>query len=1287
MPHAKYRSFQSSASSLLGEGARRHPAKTARGIVQIFALAVLSILTLAPGTARAQLYAGSLEGVVKDPSGALVVGAAVTLTDVDRGFVHQDKTDSSGHYQFRGLAPTVYKLSVSNQGFETEEVPSIVINVNENAAHNVTLKVGSSASVEVTGTFEGVDTQDGSTGQVVDRSLISNLPLINRQVFDLAYLAPGVSPPAGGTFGPGGQANNFISEGSRNAQADILIDGVTTTNYDQNTGFVDPLYTPSVDAVQEFKIQQTNFSAEFGFSGATVINVVTRSGSNSFHGSLYEYLRNTVLNSENYFAKEAGQPNPPYHQNDFGGTFSGPIFKDKLFFFFDYEGIRQNTPQTDTLSLPTAAERTGDFGQVCTQVGGSFNGSGQCSVASGQIWDPFQYQLGTANQHTSTVFVPFNNFATYASQGNFVGGTLKSGAGNLIDPTSVAILKYIPLPNNGTQLNNNYIKTATNVANEQKVDIKLDYQLTQADNFSGRFSYDWHDSEDANLFGNAFDSNTQGPTDGRVYQGSLNYAHTFNSNTLLTTTLGVTHSWAHTQGVPFDGTQVGMPADLATNPVDGIQTAPSIEIDGYASENSNGTFGGQEYSVLLYGQDVAHLEGTLSKVIHNHELKVGGEVRLHRINFTQWGIPNGRYEYNSGATSQDANNSGSGGDSYASYITGLGTGWDSYQDPAQPATQNWQYAGFFQDNWRARPNLTFNLGFRYDLDMPRTERHDRMSYWDPTIASPFASLVSGVDPAVCAACNNLRGAFEYVGGGNSRYPYNVYHGAVGPRVGFSYVPRPNTSIRGGAGIYYAPGKTGAAGTGAGGAGFQGYATQTTWQPYVGTAATGYNSVVPNYQAILGMDPGTPQLPYGKSQGLATELGNQLAPYIPVKTFNALPREFSWSLGIEHQFASKFLLDADYVGKHGQHLYLGGFNNYLDHISSATAAAYRVNPGAFTGFVNVPQALSVAVGQITVPITGSYGNPVGPTTTGGGTWPAYNGFLPYPQFAIGAYGDDGVQTTDPPVGRSNYHGLVVKVSRPMLQSLQLLATYTAQQSFDNGSSQGSNFYITPNNNYGLQDPNDIDAEYALSAYSVGQIAQFTTVYKVPFGKNMHWTTGNNVLDTVFGGWVVDGSYRWDSGQPITVGGGGQATMVGYGSRPNLNGQLKKRAGVQGVDVGGNIRGGGYFANPGVFTEPVPYADGTSPRTLQGVTAPGTDNFNFAADKNFLFQVGREHIEFKLRYEAFNLFNHVQFAGPGGVSFNGTAGSTPISIENGGNFGVITGQANQPRIQQISARISF
>ena len=1280
----------------------------------------MSVLLVAPQGAWAQLYAGTLEGVVKDPSGALVGGADVIVTDVGKGFTHTAKTDASGHYAFRNLEPAVYKLQITEAGFQTELIPAITITINEAASRDVTLKVGQgSETVDVAGSAdETVNTENGETGQTVDRNLISNLPLINRAVFDLAYLAPGVSPPAGGTFGPGNQANNFVSEGSRNAQADILIDGATTTNYDQNTGFVDPLYTPSVDAVQEFKIQQTNFSAEFGFSGATVINVVTRDGTNQLHGSLYEYLRNTVLNGENYFAKQAGEANPPYHRNDFGGTISGPVIKDKLFFFFDIESVRSSTPQTDTLSLPTAAERAGDFSQVCTNVGGSFNGAGECVGGSGavtasataaatypgQIFDPYAYALGSANQHTSTAFVPFNNLATYTSTGQYNSAAgvvpLAGGAGNLLNPVSQAILKYVPLPNAGTGLINNYIKTANNVGNSTQYDAKLSYQLSQADNLSGRFSYAFGNSENANIFGNAFDANTQGPTDNRTYNGSFNYTHTFNSNSLLTATLGITHSWSHTGGVAFNSASVGIPTDVATNPVEGVQQAVAIGISGYAGENNNANFGGQPYSVLNYGQDVGHFISTYTKVIGKHDIKMGGEVRLHRINFTQFGITSGLWSFNGSSTAQNSNNGGTGGDSYASFLTGFGAGWDADAAPAQPATQNWQYAGFIQDNWRATSKLTLNLGFRYDLDLPRTERHDRMSYWDPTIASPIASQVSGVDPALCPACDNLRGSIEYVGGANSKYPYNVYYGAIGPRLGFAYSVNPKTSLRGGFGIYYDPGKTGAAGTGSGAGGFQGYATQTNWSAYAGNTSTNYNQIIPNYQGILGLDPGGPPTPFGNKQGVLTALGTQLQN-VPVRTFNQLPREFSWSLGVEHQFGPRLLVDVDYIGKHGENLYLGGFQNYLSHLSAATAAAYRSNPSFYTQNVTPPQPLCTAVAAATIPLTGSYANPIGQalnssttngvtTTTCVGSVPNYNNFLAYPQFAVGAYGDAGIQNVDPPIAHSNYHALTARVVRPMSQGLQLLITYTAQQSFDDGSSQGTNFYITPINNSGVQDPNDLNAEYALSSYSVGQIAQFTAVYNVPFGKGLKFDSHNTLLNGVLGNLNVNGTYRWDSGQPIEVplGSGGQATIVGFNSRPNLNGQLKKNPGTQGViDASGNAQGD-YFENPGVFSKAADYQDGTSPRTLGGVHAPGTSNLDLAVDKNFPFKLMREGMVLRARWEAFNVLNHTQFATPGGIGgFSGAAGTAANSISNGNGFGVISSQANLPFTQQVSLQLSF
>lgn len=1259
-------------------------ARRGRALPAIVAFILLTALSITPQKAAAQLYAGTLSGSVTDSSGAVVANATVTLTDVARGIQRTTITDATGRYLFSSLLPAVYSEVVSATGFENASIPDITININKNATANVVLKIGATSLTVVvkSGLAEGVQTEDGSNGQVVDQNLIANLPMVGRAVFDLAYLAPGVSPASGGTFTPGASTNNFVSQGSRNAQADIVIDGVSTTNYEQNSGWVQPLYQPSVDAVQEFKIQQTNFSAEFGFTGATVINMVTRSGSNAYHGSLYEYMRNTVLNSENYFAKKSGTPNPSYHWNDFGGTASFPIKKDKIFGFFDFEATRQVTPATLTLDLPTDRERAGDFGQICSNAGGSFDNTGRCSASNGQIWDPYAAAHGASYQHISTRFIPYNNLATYSSQGVYENSSnakvqVGGGVGNLINPVSRAILNYIPHAQNQNVIHSNYIGNAKNISNWNQYDAKVDYQINSNNNLSTRWSTGWGHSEAGNLFGNAFDAHTQGPVQSVVYEGSLNYVHTFSPKTLLTVTAGATHSWGHTRGNPFDDTKIGMPASLATNPAGGVAQTPSIVVNGYAGESGTANFGAQGWSVMMYGQDMGHTSASLSHSIGRHDLKVGGEIRIHRINFTQWGIPNGRYEYQSVATSGDNNLSSSGGDAYASYMIGFATGWNAQQVPASPATQNLQYAVYVQDNWKVNSKLTVNLGFRYDLDMPRTERHDRMSYFDPTKPSPIAEQVSGVSASECPACAHLMGALEYAGGHNSRYPFNVYKNAVGPRLGFAYALQPSTAIRGGVGIYYDPGKSGAAGTGSGAAGFQGYATQSTWTSY-----SSDDNITPNYQSIIGQN-APYRMPYGKSFGNGTQLGQSLLG-VPINNLNTLPREFSWSIGVEHEFAGHTLLDVNYIGKHAQHLYMGGFVNYLDHIPASEAANLRANPTQINTPVPVPAALSEAIGNATVPEQGEWNNPLGPKTSGGGSWYAWNGFLPFPQFAYGVWGNSGIQNVDPPIGRSNYRAIALSVSRPMLKGLQFLGNYTAQRSLDNASSQGSNEWINPSNPNGVQDPNDLKAEYAHSAFNMGQIAQITFVYQLPFGKGQRFSSSSGPLNILLSNWQASGGYRWDSGQPILLGGGGQPTLPGYGSRPNLTGTLKKNSGNQGVMVNGVMRGN-YFKNPSALTKPADYTDGSAPRVLPSTNAPGGNNMDLAIDKRFPIKL-REGMEFKFRWESYNLFNHVQYGAPNGSPSFDSNGKI-LGSAQGSNFGALTWQANSPRIQQVSLRINF
>ena len=234
----------------------------------------------------------------------------------------------------RQLPPGNYNITAESANFQGQRKDGVVISINENASVNFSLKVGPATEVvNVKTTGAELQTEDAVTGQVIDRNFINNLPLLDRQVFNLAYLAPGVTIPDNQSVNC--MTTNFISNGSRNSTADVVIDGVTTSNFEQNSGILSATYTPSVEAVEEFKLQQSNFSAEFGFTGSNIVNVVTRSGTNNFHGSAYEFLRNEKLDANNWFSNLNGEPRAPLRRNNFGFTIGGPIRKNKTFFFFD----------------------------------------------------------------------------------------------------------------------------------------------------------------------------------------------------------------------------------------------------------------------------------------------------------------------------------------------------------------------------------------------------------------------------------------------------------------------------------------------------------------------------------------------------------------------------------------------------------------------------------------------------------------------------------------------------------------------------------------------------------------------------------------------------------------------------------------------------------------------------------------------------------------------------------------------------------------------------------------
>ncbi|HWE00225.1 MAG TPA: carboxypeptidase regulatory-like domain-containing protein [Bryobacteraceae bacterium] len=1191
------------------------------------------------GTFRltAQVYSGSLTGVVTDASGGVIPSAKVTLTDVDKGFIYNGATGADGRYVLRNLPPGRYNLQVESPGLKTYNRTGISLNVGQNAQADVSMEVaGATQTVEVSATSEQLNTQDATTGQVVSRNFINDLPLVSRSVFNLTELAPGVTQPPGSSFGLNQGALNFVSNGGRNSTADLLIDGVSETNYENNSGITNPLYTPSVDAVQEFKLQQNNYTAETGFSGNSVINVVLRSGTNEFHGSAYEFFQNSDLNANNFFNNLNGLKLPSSGQNQFGGTLGGPIRKDRTFFFVDYQGTRTRSTSTVRAGVPSASERAGNFGEVCAAHGGTFNVDGLCSAAAGQIWDPMTSVYSpSAGGAVRGAFVPFNNLATYVSPGNpQLAGTpyqLPGTPGNLMDPVALKMMQYYPLPNvavGTAQYNplNNWIGAGGSHSQDDRFDIKVDQRFNDANMLSARYSESLGHSEGVNCFGNVADPCTQGPNHGASHNVALNYTHTFTATTVLNVTYGFARSYSHTGGVATDFpsfnpvTSLGLPSYFTAS---GYTATPAVVVQGgYQQVGGNTGVGSQEYSILQYPLDTHDFHTDLDKVVGRHEFKIGYEGRFHRISFLQVGLPEGAFTFNNQGTSQTPSAT-SGGDALASFLTGFPQS-GSYGIDVAITTQNFQHAWYFQDNWRANDRLTVNLGLRYELTLPRTERYNRMSWVDPSAASPLQVPSLGT----------LHGGLEFASNSNPS-PYNVDPMNFGPRVGVAYRFFRNTVVRAGYGIFFDPIKGGASGTGGGG--FTGFNFSTpVVTTYQGNGATPWGRMSNPF-------PGTgPTLPPGNSLGLLTGVGLGISG--PIRYWNATPYMQTWSLDIQHELPGSVLLDVGYVGTKGTHLYFGGAGN-INYLGSGVESLSSSQIAQLNSYVPNP-----FYGIITNPAS----------TLSAATVQQYQLDRPYPQFT-------GLSGNDPPWANSIYNALQVRVEKQFSHGFQALATYTYSKSIDDASvACGCTTWLGGFTS--VQDPNKLFLERSVSEFDIPQVLQFSYVYSLPFGRGKQF--GNNwnyIVDTLLGGWQTNGIWRFDDGFPIQLSLNGGQALPTYGTqRPNLTGTLTRNNGSNWMNS--------YFADPQAAVVPAPFTVGDAPRELSTARAPGTATTALSLFKQIPWSKTNERRQIEIRLEAFNALNHPQFAAP-----NAQVNTT--------TFGKVTAQANIPRQVQLALKLYF
>jgi hypothetical protein len=765
---------------------------------------VAVLLALVPVGAFGQGYYGTVSGLITDQSGAAVPGAKLALIDQQKGYRFEASSDGAGRYLFRSVPPGLYTVSAAVTGFGKTEHTGVRVDVGENATVDMALKVASSnETVEVKSQNLELQAQDATTGLVVDRNFINDLPLVDRYVMDLTSLTPGVTE-ADDQCSTGCTGTNFVSNGSRNSTSDVLMDGASITNYEPNGGVTQVTYTPSPEAVEEFRVAQSNFSAEYGFSGASVVNMITRSGTNNFHGSAYDFIRNKITDANNWFNNLNGIPLPPMHRHNFGGTVGGPIFKNKTFFFFDYDATRQSSAGTYQAGVPTEAERNdGDFGEVCTAQGGTFDDSGMCTVAAGQIWDPYT-GVYVANQNGAgavrSAYIPYNRIADYTSPGNpKLAGTpyqLPGGKGNLIDPIAKKLMNLFPTPTPNMAsptIYDNWISSGAGHFPNDQFDIKIDHRFNEKNLMSVRYSQEWNNPVSFNCFQNFADPCAGGPNHGAAHLFTLNDVHTFNQTTILTAILGFTRgserilAYNGAGGVTDPLSELGLPEYLDSN---GFKGVPAMFIDQgsyYSAGYTN--IGGDPYGNYKQGQDTGQLTLSLGKVRGSHDMKFGFEGRLHQMNYIQTNAPNGIFNFDrSGSSGCPYDFDTCGGDGMASFMMGQMTG-SYYEIQDQPATEDHQYAWYVQDNWKAAKNLTLNLGLRYDISVPRTDRHNRQNWFDPNVELPLQVPAFGT----------LHGG-EVFASSKQRHIVDGDWKDFQPRFGFAWQLSRLTVLRGGYGI-------------------------------------------------------------------------------------------------------------------------------------------------------------------------------------------------------------------------------------------------------------------------------------------------------------------------------------------------------------------------------------------------------------------------------------------------------------------------------------------------------
>jgi hypothetical protein len=1183
-----------------------------KGIRALSIVVVLSITGILSSATAWASVGGSISGTVKDPAGRVIPKASVAVREINTGLSYQSLTENRGTYTFPVLPVGHYQLEVRASGFRGYQRTDIVLDTNAALTLDASLQVGGIAeTVTVTDASLHVETTSTQLGQVITGRQMEAVPLNGRSYTDLLSLQPGVAPATSissstvqdvgatvldpsGTLNPGtisvnGQREfaNFFSVNGSDAEEDV------------NAGTA---IIPNLDSIAEFRIITSNFDAEYGeFSGGQ-ISVITKAGSNQLHGSVFEFLRNTALDARNYFSPSRGA----FNQNQFGGTFGGPIHHDKVFFFADYQGTRHSQGiDTGDISVPSNADRSGNLLDQADNLTGSVGGTYFASLLT--------QKLGYTVTSGEPYYVPGCTTIAQSQQGQcvFYNAIIPQSAWSV---PAQRMLQYIPAPNNadGTFATSAYNQTLRDDKGALRLDANTRLGLLSAYYFIDDFNLD-------NPYPTA-QSGASVPGFNALTTGRAQLLALGDTKTLGSTAVNELHlSYMRDLndiGQPVGGEGVSLVSQGFENP-DGSPSIVALDPKGQSVENLNfnGFSTGAAANQLTQANNIYQGSDTFSKVLGAHTVKFGGESHLDQVNAHPIAQFNGSFVFSGTETGVD----------FADFLIGVPSQYN--QSQLNPFYARNKYFGLFaQDTWHVLPSLTLNYGLRWDRIAPWREKYNQISTFVPGAQSV---VFPGAPPGIL--CPGDPGV------PNTLAP--VSNRSFAPRVGLAWSPQARsgsllekllgspgtTSVRASAGTFYTAIDA------------LSISVLAANAPY----GTTYTSPLPPLFATPFISASTGQnneqpFPYSFAplNSSRTNPDNNIdwSTYEPISGIpgydihNRTPYSDEWMLSIERQAGPNTVFSANYVGT----------------ASHPQRVLVEPNPGNPALCLSLSQASEVEPGTPTC----------GPGGENGVYYPVAGGVVNGTRGPLGPhFGSNALQST---IGNATYNALELS-ARHTSGRLEFSAAYTYGKSLDQYSNLGEEV-----------NPFNPRLSYALSSFDVKHNVVLSYEYQSPFDRLLH----PNRLSQ---GWSLSGITHFTSGFPVTMVDNGDNSLIGTNPNGVNNSSIDEpdyTGGSLHLNHNPRMDGHNYFDST-AFTMNALGTPGTSKRRF--FYGPGGNNFDVAIAKELPLTESKALL---FRVEAFNVFNHTQFSGPGAV--DGNIGSS--------TFGQAISAA-APRIMQGSVKFNF